>query len=942
MFSRVAVIVVSVRIARLAPALPAAEASALPAPLRGVNPDLLSGGLFAALDAEGAFGHPAAPTPPRARAAYPNLAKGRPPAVLDPRVDANVRLGDDPDALPANQHGQAEPHIVRSVANPNVLLATFQEGRFFDSGSITCGYAVSSDGGLTWRRNLIPNLTTVNGGRFSRATDPVAGAGPQGELYLETLGSTAGTFTQSAVSVTRSTDGGATWSLPATVYESPNALTMPDKNWLAVNDYAGTPNAGRLVATWSNFLNTASGGTAGIPLLASVSDDRGSTWSTPGEITPQGSFGQGTQPVFLPDGSLAVVYVVFLDLANVTRFAILYKHSPDGGRTFPGTGITVVPAVNGWDDPDLRDGIYLPSATVARGTGDLFITYTAVVNGSPRVLVTKSTDRGTTWTTPVVVSDQPPGVSVMNPAIAATPDGRAVSVAFMDKRNAPDGRNFVDHYAAQSFDGGATWQPNLRLTEMSSDIRLGPLTSRGIMIGDYMGLAPALSSAQPCVAVWCDTRTGDSDPFTVRFMPTPTGEYGTWATLHGISSANHSDDTDGDGVPNYLEFINGTDPRRAESGEDLVVQLASPTTVNVAWTERAEVTPLFPHGVAPASAAIWAQGAFSGSAVLSADLPPAELPRVAPTPGLVWRGARVTIPAGAAEMFARGYRFSAGLPPTVSRVVAGIGTDARLINLSTRGAATAASPLIVGFVLDGNKTMLVRAAGPALTTLGVGGALPNPRLTLAAPASDLSRANDNWSDGGASAATFARLGAFPFASGSLDSALLLPLGPQAYTAAAADVNNASGVALVEAYDADATPGAPASPRLVNLSTRGDAGTGNNALIAGLVISGTQPRRVLLRAIGPSLTAFGVPGVLRDPVLTLYRDSVALATNDDWEISRSGAALAATAQRVGAFPLQAASLDAALLLTLAPGAYTAVITSADGGTGVALVEVYDAD
>src|SRR4051812_37911890 len=98
---------------------------------------------------------------PRLRAA--DLAKGHPPAVLDPRVGANVRLGDDPAVLPATQRGQAEPHLCRSISNINVLLATFQEGRFSaDGGAIDDGYAISRDGGLTWTRGLIPLLTQAS------------------------------------------------------------------------------------------------------------------------------------------------------------------------------------------------------------------------------------------------------------------------------------------------------------------------------------------------------------------------------------------------------------------------------------------------------------------------------------------------------------------------------------------------------------------------------------------------------------------------------------------------------------------------------------------------------------------------------------------------------------------------------------------------------------
>jgi hypothetical protein len=270
-------------------------------------------------------------------------------------------------------------------------------------------------------------------------------------------------------------------------------------------------------------------------------------------------------------------------------------------------------------------------------------------------------------------------------------------------------------------------------------------------------------------------------------------------------------------------------------------------------------------------------------------------------------------------------------------------TNSRLVNLSTRGrTGPAGNPLIVGFVIDGTKSILLRAAGPALASVGLSGAVPDPQLTLTAIASDLQRRNDNWADGGASAALFARLGAFPFASGSRDAALALQLGAQGYTAVAADVADASGILLVEAYDADAVPGALDHPRLLNLSTRGEAGAGNNALIAGFVLSGTQPRQILVRAVGPGLASFSIAAPLADPVVTLYRQDRAIATNDDWESGRSAGAVEIAAARAGAFPLPRASRDAALLVTLAPGAYTVVVTGTNVGTGIALVEIYDAD
>ncbi|HUR60531.1 MAG TPA: sialidase family protein, partial [Opitutaceae bacterium] len=871
----------------LAASLPAASSSSLPLALREVSPDKLSGGLFLALDSAGAFGgdKPAA----RARAGFPDLSKGRPPAVLDARVGVNVRIGDDPAALLPTQRGQAEPHIYRSAANPDLLLSCFQEGRFaVDGGALSCGYGVSRDGGLTWTRALIPQLTTTSGGPYRRATDPVAAIGPQGDLYLNTLGSIDNAFGLAAVVVSRSTNDGTNWSAPVVVFQSPNTQTMPDKNWLAVNDFPGAPNSGRLVVTWTNFTSNAAGGATGNNLVAAVSDDRGVTWSTPVNITPPGSNNQGTQPVFLRDGTLAVIYVTFI--TDTSQFSIQCKRSLDGGRTFPGASTNVVGFVSAWDDPEMRDGVFLPCATAARDTGELFVTYTALVGGSPRVLVTKSIDGGVTWSAPVIASDNPAAASVMNPAIAATPDGRTVSVVFMDKRLAPNRAGFVDHFAALSFDGGATWRPNLRLSEISSDIKLGPQTSRGVMLGDYLGLAPPLEPEQPFVAVWCDTRTGDSDPFSVRFAALPVADYNSWRMAHFnrleaqyARGASFSND-DSDGLPNFLEYAFGTNPRRPESGEALVVTRQPNGDWDVAVATRPE-----------AAAQISVERPLPPIDPVVGNNPPLPVPlqvvrgaglvpNISPRPGLAWQTFRILnapadlglVPVG------RGYADSLdadpGRPVSFGNGFALTNSNSRLINLASRGrSGIGASQLIVGFVIDGNKSILVRAAGPALRAVGVGDALADPRLALN-PASDASLANDNWQDGGASSALFTRLGAFPFAPNSFDAALVQTLGAKDHTVIVSGANNGTGIALVEAYDADATPGAPTNPRLLNLSTRADIGRGENALIAGFVLGTGQPHRVLIRAVGPSLATFGVGDFLRDPMLNLYRGDILVAAN----------------------------------------------------------------
>ncbi|MBL9190377.1 MAG: S8 family serine peptidase [Opitutaceae bacterium] len=264
----------------------------------------------------------------------------------------------------------------------------------------------------------------------------------------------------------------------------------------------------------------------------------------------------------------------------------------------------------------------------------------------------------------------------------------------------------------------------------------------------------------------------------------------------------------------------------------------------------------------------------------------------------------------------------------------------RLINLSVRTTAgTGDQMLAVGFVLSGAsaKPMLLRAIGPSLTGFGVTGVLADPRLQLFSSAGQLAF-NDNWAAPTAGTATevatvFSQVGAFTLPLNSLDAAILRSMPVGAYSAQISGAAGA-GIALAEIYDAEPLSGA----RLINVSARAQVGTGAGVLIAGFTISGNLPRQILIRGIGPTLgSAFGVGGVLANPRLDLYRGNTIVGSNDDWGGS---ATLGAAFAQVGAFSLPNASRDAALLLHLAPGSYTAQVSGVGGTTGVALVEVYE--
>jgi hypothetical protein len=277
-----------------------------------------------------------------------------------------------------------------------------------------------------------------------------------------------------------------------------------------------------------------------------------------------------------------------------------------------------------------------------------------------------------------------------------------------------------------------------------------------------------------------------------------------------------------------------------------------------------------------------------------------------------------------------------GLSGTTSR------TD-RLINLSSRvrvGPA-AGRTLITGFVIGGgaDKRVLLRATGPALTGFGVQGALSNPRLQLYDGTGKLILENDDWS-GAETSTAISQVGAFSLVAGSKDAALVTTLKPGAYTMHVID-GGETGVALAEIYDASVNPQSEYQ-RLINISTRGEAGAGENVLIGGFIITGNAPKTVLVRGVGPGLAAFGVGGTLADPRLRVYGPSGLVAENDNWStVAAEATATAAAGTQTGAFALVSGSKDAAVILTLNPGAYTAQVSAADGtSTGVALVEIYE--
>jgi hypothetical protein len=273
----------------------------------------------------------------------------------------------------------------------------------------------------------------------------------------------------------------------------------------------------------------------------------------------------------------------------------------------------------------------------------------------------------------------------------------------------------------------------------------------------------------------------------------------------------------------------------------------------------------------------------------------------------------------------------------------------RLIALSARATVSDGYPLITGFIISGSgqKSVVLRAVGPGLSGMGVATPLlAAPRMQIYNGATPLLTVNTGWdASGNASSliALFNRLGEFSLAPGSADAATLVTLSPGAYTVVIPD-GQGSGTVLAEVYDADASTSTGAV-RFTGLSARGQV-TAGDPVIAGLSISGTTPRRVLLRGSGPALAKSNVSGVLSDPLLSVYdsQDQL-LAQNDNWQTQTSVNAtqtIGSTADVVAAClsAFDSGSKDSALIITLAPGTYTIMITGVSQSTGAAMVEAYD--
>jgi len=233
--------------------------------------------------------------------------------------------------------------------------------------------------------------------------------------------------------------------------------------------------------------------------------------------------------------------------------------------------------------------------------------------------------------------------------------------------------------------------------------------------------------------------------------------------------------------------------------------------------------------------------------------------------------------------------------------------------------------MIGGFIISGDsaKSIVLRALGPSLLARGVKKALLDPVLELYDSSGKIVAQNDNW--------TSLPPGTVPDGlqpTSPAESVIAATLAPGSYTAVIRGANGTTGNALGELYDLD-----PNNSRVMNISTRGQVGTGDDVMIGGFIVGGSGPSKVIVRAIGPSLTTAGVKGTLSDPILELHDSQGSLVfQNDNWRDVQQQQIIASTVAPTD-------NRESAIIATLDPGAYTAIVRGANNSVGVALVEVY---
>jgi Neuraminidase (sialidase) len=439
-------------------------------------------------------------------------------------------------------NAEVEPFVAVNPTNPANVIGVWQQDRWSNGGSHGLVTASSLDGGATWATTF-PHFSTcaggtaANGGNYDRASDPWVSFGPDGRAYQVSLSVNAAQ-TISAVLASTSTDGGRTWTEPATIQRdnSPNHFVFNDKESVTADPHK--PGTAYVVWDRSRFPSDSASTNVGSSRAFrgdpyfSMTTDGGVTWSAPRDILAQNQNVAtiGNQIAVLPDGSLVDVFLFWKGLGTPNASLEGAMRSTDGGATWSKpiviTDNTVTPVV----DPDTGTpqrsgsdvGGGLPDIAVDPRNGALYAVFednrfSGGVHND--IALTKSTDGGRTWSTPIKANQSPAGVTAFTPMVDVLPDG-TVGVTYYDWRNnTPDPATLpTDYFIVHSHDGAVTWDAEVRLSPSSFDDATAPF-ARGRFLGDYQGLANDGHAFWP---FFVQTNSGDTNNRTDVFSNTVT------------------------------------------------------------------------------------------------------------------------------------------------------------------------------------------------------------------------------------------------------------------------------------------------------------------------------------------------------------------------------------------------------------------------------------
>jgi hypothetical protein len=421
-------------------------------------------------------------------------------------------------------NSEVEPWIVANPKNAQNLVVAWQQDRWGvpnEGGAHGFGNAYSANGGGAWTQSPTIPFDTCSGGtaagngNYDRASDVWVSAGPDGTLYESALAFNW-FAAQNAVTVSKSTDGGATWSTPVgvDVLNRSSFTHGDDKESITADPY----HAGTVYVVWDRYSSQKPAYSDGNgqnsskgPAYFSRSTDGGLTWSDPQAIYARDNGTIGNQIVVLPDGTLAdffTNYVATNTKSGVTWTASLDEvQSKDQGKTWSGKAIVVSPmSFNSSVDPNgnfyVRDGAGLFDVAVDSTNSRLYAVWqddtAAGGNGHEHVVLSASTDGGLTWSAPQLVSRGPANVDAFTPSVDVNSNG-VVAVTYYDFRNnvtTPGGPFTATDYWADlySSSGSAlTFNSEVRLTASSFNAALAP-DAGGVMLGDYEGLTHAANT----------------------------------------------------------------------------------------------------------------------------------------------------------------------------------------------------------------------------------------------------------------------------------------------------------------------------------------------------------------------------------------------------------------------------------------------------------------